>query len=103
MSTSAHNAQDVVVEHVGVKHVVLYAKPGCHLCDVARDILEDLAAEPERYGAFVLDEQDIRREPALFERYRWRIPVVTVAGHEVAEGQLGDEDVQAVIAALAAE
>jgi hypothetical protein len=72
--------------------VILYAKAGCHLCDEARDYLEELAAS----YAFTLDEIDIRRDEALFERYRYRIPVVTVDGVERLEGRIAAEDVAAL-------
>jgi len=52
--------------------IVLYAKAGCHLCDDARTHLDDLAADYH----FTFDEVDIRRDPAIFERYRYRIPVI---------------------------
>ncbi len=68
--------------------VILYSKAGCHLCDEAREHLEDLAAD------FPLDiaEIDIRRDPDLFERYRYRIPVVVVDGVERLEGRIEAAD-----------
>jgi glutaredoxin len=72
--------------------VILYAKAGCHLCDEARELLEDLAAS----HVFRLDEIDIRRDDALFERYRYRIPVVRVDGVERLEGRIAAEDVAAL-------
>jgi glutaredoxin len=73
--------------------VTLYGKAGCHLCDEAREVLEDLAGEIE----FELREVDIRGDAALFDRYRERIPVVTLDGAEVAEGRI---DADALAAAL---
>jgi glutaredoxin len=73
--------------------VTLYTKAGCHLCDEARDALEDLAIAIE----FDLHEIDIRTDPELFERYRYRIPVVTVDGREVAEGRVAIRDVASVL------
>lgn len=67
-------------------HIVLYGKPGCHLCDEARELLEDLAATPDRFMLFDLDEIDIRRDETIFAAYRYRIPVITVDGAIVAEG-----------------
>jgi glutaredoxin len=64
--------------------VTLYAKAGCCLCDDARAMLEDLASARE----FELREVDIRSDTALFERYRYRIPVITVDGREVLEGRI---------------
>jgi len=67
-------------------HVVLLMKPECHLCEIARGWLEDFAAEPEQYAPFDLEEIDIRRDPAVFETYRYRIPVILIDGKIVAEG-----------------
>jgi glutaredoxin len=72
--------------------VTLYTKAGCHLCDEAREYLEELAAS----YAFTLGEIDIRRDEALFARYQYRIPVVTVDGVERLEGRIEAEDVAAL-------
>ena len=73
--------------------IVLYAKAGCHLCDDARSHLEDLAADYH----ITFDEVDIRRDPAIFERYRYRIPVITVNGDERLEGRIASADVRALL------
>ena len=72
-----------------MSHVTLYSKPGCHLCDDARAYLDDLASTTD----FDLDEIDIRRDTDLFERYRYRIPVIVVDGVERLEGRITAEDV----------
>lgn len=82
------------------QHVVLYAKPGCHLCDDARALLDDLAASLAPDAMFLLDERDIRLDPDLFDRYRLRIPVITVDGREVAEGRLDDAMTQTLVREL---
>lgn len=73
--------------------VTLYGKAGCHLCEEAREHLETLAAERE----FELREVDIRRDPTLFERYRYRIPVIVVDGEERLEGRIEADDVRALL------
>jgi hypothetical protein len=64
--------------------VTLYSKAGCHLCDEARAHLEGLAATHD----IIIDEIDIRRDTSLFERYRYRIPVIVVDGTERLEGRI---------------
>ena len=76
--------------------ILLYAKAGCHLCDEARAHLEDLAAE----FSFTFDEVDIRRDPVIFERYRYRIPVITVAGVERLEGRIEADEIHALVEEL---
>ncbi|HEU5347122.1 MAG TPA: glutaredoxin family protein [Ktedonobacterales bacterium] len=76
--------------------ILLYAKAGCHLCDEARAHLEDLAADYH----ITFDEVDIRRDPTVFERYRYRIPVITVNGVEQLEGRIEAADIRALLADL---
>ncbi len=61
--------------------VTLYGKPGCHLCDDARGVVQAARAD----GHFELREVDVSLDPALHRRYGVRIPVVAVDGDEVFE------------------
>jgi hypothetical protein len=61
--------------------VVLYGRPGCHLCDDARVVLERVQAELP----FALVERDIERDDALFKAYLERIPVIVLDGEELFE------------------
>jgi glutaredoxin len=61
-----------------MRRVVLYGRPGCHLCDDARAVILRVRAE----RPFELEEVDIDGDDALFKRYLERIPVVTVDGEE---------------------
>jgi glutaredoxin len=56
--------------------VVLYTKPGCHLCDHAKAAI--LAVRREI--SFELKEIDIRLDAELFDLYKFDIPVVTIDG-----------------------
>jgi len=58
--------------------VTLYGKPGCHLCDDARAVIDRVRADHE----FELKEVDISLDPGLFRAYGERIPVVAVDGVE---------------------
>jgi glutaredoxin len=57
------------------RRLVLYGRPGCHLCDDARAVLERIG-EP-------FAEIDIERDDALLAAYLERIPVVAVDGEEL--------------------
>ncbi|MGH2364318.1 MAG: glutaredoxin family protein [Chloroflexota bacterium] len=57
--------------------MLLYSKPGCHLCEQAGQALAELAA---RGLDFRVEERDITKSPELWERYRDTIPVVEVRG-----------------------
>ena len=58
-----------------MSRIVIYERPGCHLCDDARAVL-DRVGEPYR-------SVDIESDDELFKRYLERIPVVAVDGDEV--------------------
>jgi glutaredoxin len=74
--------------------VTLYSKAGCHLCDEARAHLEEMAAT----HAIIIDEIDIRRDTSLFERYRYRIPVIVVDGTERLEGRIEASQIYELVA-----
>lgn len=56
--------------------VTLYGKPGCHLCEQARDALLEVRARLP----FELVEVNIQDDPALFSLYAEEIPVIAVDG-----------------------
>ena len=58
--------------------VRLYFANGCHLCEAARSVLEQVRAEIP----FELEEIDIGGDTELERRFRERIPVVAVDGVE---------------------
>ena len=58
--------------------VRLYSRPGCHLCDVARAVIE---AERAR-TPFGFEDVSVEGDDALELEYGIRIPVVTIDGRE---------------------
>ena len=68
--------------------LTLYSKPGCHLCEDLRALLDELQ---EEYG-FAITEIDISEDNELFARYRHDIPVLWRDGKEVARGRIGDRE-----------
>ncbi len=58
--------------------VTLYSRPGCHLCDDARAVIEAVCADlGEAY-----EEVDITTDDDLEDRYRDEIPVTLVDGRQ---------------------
>jgi glutaredoxin len=55
-----------------IRSVVLYHARDCHLCERARDVLQDVGVE--------FDEVDITGDPALETSYREWLPVVEIDG-----------------------
>ena len=61
--------------------LTLYGKPGCHLCDDARRVVEQVVARRE----VTLEQVDVSLDPALNARYGERIPVLEIDGEPVFE------------------
>jgi glutaredoxin len=64
-----------------VPTVTLYGKPGCHLCDDARAVVERVRVRRD----FELEEVDVTLDPVLHRAYGERIPVLAVDGVEAFE------------------
>jgi glutaredoxin len=72
--------------------VVVYSRPGCHLCEEA--IASIAAIHAEGYQ-FDLREIDIESEELLLLRLLERIPVVEVDGEVVSELRLDSDALRA--------
>ena len=70
--------------------LTVFGRPGCHLCDDARAVL-DRVGEP--YAVV-----DIERDDALLARYLERIPVVTLDGEELFEFFVDEGELRARLA-----
>jgi glutaredoxin len=68
--------------------VTFYTKAGCHLCEQAREMLDEIAAEVD----YELTEIDIRSDLALFDQYRYRIPVIIINATHMVEGRIEYSD-----------
>jgi glutaredoxin len=70
--------------------VALITRQGCHLCEEALRLLEELGVRP--------DLADVDADDELHRLYDFRVPVVLIDGAVVAEGRIRREQ---LIAALA--
>jgi glutaredoxin len=61
--------------------VTMYTRPGCHLCEDAKAVVQPLL---EEFGA-TLREVNIDHDNELGERYSWDIPVIFVGAHKAAK------------------
>ena len=73
--------------------VILYSKPGCHLCEIAHDLLQGLTREFD----LTIDEIDITRDAALLERYRETIPVLVIDDRTTLAAPIRTADVRAAL------
>jgi glutaredoxin len=58
--------------------IVLLGRPGCHLCEDARDVVQRVA---EDLGVG-WEERSIDDDPELLERFAEQIPVILVDGRQ---------------------
>ncbi len=65
---------------MSASRVVIYTKPGCHLCDDMRDLLHVVL----RGSPVVVAERNITLDLDEYERYKHDIPVLMIDGREVA-------------------
>lgn len=63
--------------------LTLIGKPGCHLCDDAREAIRSvIAALPDDAPHVEVDERSILDDAELHERYVEDIPVVLIDGRQ---------------------
>lgn len=74
--------------------LTLYSKPGCHLCDEAKIKIARLVA---RGFDLTVEERDISIDPALFERYRYSIPVVELPDGRTLQAPISEYKLEQVI------
>ena len=58
--------------------VEIYSRPGCHLCDEAKAVIDRVRS---RY-AFALAVIDIEGDPSLESQYGTEIPVIAINGNK---------------------
>jgi len=67
--------------------LVLYGRPGCHLCDEARAVLERIGHP--------FEEVDIEADDRLLARYLERIPVIALDGAELYDFFVDEAELRA--------
>jgi len=66
------------------RQVTLYTRPGCHLCDDAKQAMQGADCDKE----YTLEEINIESDPELLRRYQHDIPVITIDGIEAFRHRL---------------
>jgi hypothetical protein len=74
--------------------VILYERPGCHLCEEVRVLLDDMLG-PDRYLRIDVDGSD-----DLVLRYGFRVPVIATDGTDRLEAPMTADDVRALVGSL---
>ena len=65
-------------------HVIIYSRPGCHLCDEAKQTIETAGC----FGEYTLEEINIESDADLLKAYQYDIPVITINGVEAFRHRL---------------
>jgi Glutaredoxin-like domain (DUF836) len=85
-----------------VSTLTLIGKDGCHLCDVAREVIETVLMDlPE--DAVEVEELSILDDPALYELWWEKIPVVLIDGEQHAHWRVSPERLRAALESAARE
>ncbi|KAB1862324.1 glutaredoxin family protein [Microbacterium algeriense] len=73
--------------------LTLIGKPDCHLCDVASEIIDAVVAELPDAAAERIEivESSIQDDPALYELWWEKIPVVLIDGELHAHWRLSPD------------
>jgi len=68
----------------------IYSRPGCHLCDEAKTIIERVQ---RRFG-FALRVINIEHDPALEREYGSDIPVVMINGNKAFKYRVDEAELE---------
>ena len=74
--------------------LLVYLRPGCHLCEEALAVLQRLRAQ----APFELRIVDIESDDDLHRRYLERIPVIVLDGIELYDYVVDERDLRARLA-----
>lgn len=81
------HAEDLRLAAADPLEVTLYTRPGCHLCEEAKTVIQPLLWE---FGA-TLREVNIEGDQGLTERYGQDIPVIFIGGQKAAKHRVNAE------------
>ena len=84
--------------------LTLIGKPDCHLCDVAHGVIEQVMAElPDGVADQVtVEETSILDDPALYDLWWEKIPVILIDGHPHAHWRVAPERLREALTDAAA-
>jgi glutaredoxin len=71
--------------------LALYSKPGCHLCDEMKLVVERVSARVP----LTLEVVDITTDANLLEHYGLDIPVLFINGQKAAKYRITEQELEA--------
>jgi len=76
--------------------VTIYSRPGCHLCDVMKDVVWRVSASIP----LAIEEIDVSQDPELERLYGLEIPVLFVDGKKAAKYRVSEANLQRILAGM---
>ena len=70
--------------------LTLYSKPGCHLCDEMKKIIDAVGTRV----ALTVDVVDISLDQTLMDRYGVEIPVLMIDGRKAAKHWITEPELE---------
>ncbi len=76
-----------------MRQLTLYSKPGCHLCDEMKHVIDAVGARVP----FALEVVDISTDSALLASYGVEIPVLLIDGKKAAKYRLTERELERIL------
>jgi glutaredoxin len=73
-----------------MRQLTLYSKPGCHLCDEMKHVIDAVSTRVP----LALEVVDISRDPELMARYGSEIPVLLIDGKKAAKYRVTADELE---------
>ncbi len=73
--------------------ITIYSKKNCHLCDIAKVTLLKIREE----YPFSLIEVDIEKDKAIFEKYKYLIPVIEIDGEKTFTYKVNEAELKTIL------
>ena len=75
------------------KRVIIYSRPGCHLCDEAKAVIQNAGCSDR----FILEEVNIESDNELLRKYKYDIPVIMIDGVEAFRHRVNVESLRKIL------
>jgi thiol-disulfide isomerase/thioredoxin len=79
--------------------LTIYSRPGCHLCDEMKAVVERVAGAATHPAT--VEVIDISSDPELESRYGLEIPVLLVNGKKAAKYRVTEGELRGILTARA--
>jgi glutaredoxin len=80
-------------------HVIIYSRPGCHLCDEAKATILSAGCGDK----FVLEQIDIESDEELLRKYKYDIPVIAINGVDTFMHRVDPNEFQSALIRVQSE